>query len=160
VAYLDATACPNQDREPVRFAVLIETVQTVMVRTVKVQTDSVQSVTARIDLVLNVGIRIADSPNAMDVRKFPDAMVVPAARSVVLVARSVAVEANCFAEGANCEAPHFAAEDHYAAEQTLEAVRFVAVELHTTETVSQRAARALKARRVHDHVTASRQDPN
>lgn len=68
MAYLAATACPNQDREPVRFAVLIETVQTVMVRTVKVQTDSVQSATARIDLVLNEGTRIADSPSVMDVR--------------------------------------------------------------------------------------------
>ena len=158
-----ATVYPNPDRELVQFAVQILSVlsgmaRTVMVLIAKALTASVQNAIL-IDLVLNEALRIADSRSAKDVRNFPDVMVVQAARSAAEADHYVAAAGRCVEVVANWEVLQPAVEARFAAGRKHVAVRFVVVAVHTTETVSQRAARASKARRVHDYVSAFRPNP-
>jgi hypothetical protein len=153
----DATVDQNQDRALVQYAVLNGTVRSemarnVMVLIVKAQTGLVQNAMVLIDSVLNEGIRIADSLNVKDVRNFPDA-------KVVLEARFVVEAAHCVAAAANFVVLQLEVQVHCEEFRHVAEVRYVAAVVHTTETVSQRVARALKARRVHDYVSASHLDP-
>jgi hypothetical protein len=94
-----------------------------------------------------------------DVPTIQDAKVSQEARSVAAAVRFVVVAVRSVAAAANSEVPQRAAEVHFAAEPKHVATRFFVVALHTTETVSQRVARALQVRRVHDYVSVSRPGP-
>lgn len=147
----DATVYQNQDRALVQFAVLVEMVRSEAVQSETVRSELARNVLVLIDSVLNEGIRISDSPNVKDARNFPDAKVVQAVRFVEEAAHSVAV--------ANFEVLQLAEEVHFAAELKHVAAHFAVAVVHTTETVSQRVSRALKARGVHGYVSASHLDP-